>query len=123
MSTEITVELENRPGTLAQLGEILGKAGVNIQGISGFASAGQAAAIHVLVENPAPARQALQAAGIPVRGDRSVLVRKLDDRPGELGKLCRRIATAGVNIDFIYQATDNRVVLGVSDLEKAQAAL
>jgi hypothetical protein len=123
MSSEITVELENRPGTLAQLGEALGQAGVNIQGISGFTAGGGPAVLHVLVADPDAARKALQAARIPVRGDRPVLVRQLQDRPGELGKLCRSLAAAGVNVEFIYQGTNNQVVLGVSDLKKAETAV
>jgi len=121
MSTDLTVSLENRPGTLAALGEALGKAGVNIQGFCGVAAGGRGDA-HILVENAAAARQALQAAGIAVSTERPVLTFKVEDRPGELGRLARKIAQAGVNIDLVYLTTDGQVVIGADDLEKARAA-
>jgi len=121
MPTDLSVMLENRPGMLASLGETLGRAGVNIDGISGIPTQGRAE-LHVLVEDPAAARQALKAAGMEVQAERPVLVFNMEDRPGELGKLCRRIANAGVNIELIYMATNSRVVIGADNLEKARSA-
>jgi hypothetical protein len=51
------------------------------------------------------------------------LVLDVSDEPGVAGSICRRIADAGVNIDLIYVATNTRLVLGVSDLEKARSAI
>lgn len=122
MAKDLTVMLENRPGTLAAMGEALGKAGVNIEGSSGFVVEGKGF-LHILVEDAAAARRALEAAGIQVGGVRDVLVVNIPDRPGELGKLSRRIANAGVNIDLFYLTTKGQVVLGADNLEKARAAL
>ena len=47
----------------------------------------------------------------------------VEDRPGVLADLTRRIARAGVNLDLVYVATRNRVVFGSADLEALQAAL
>jgi hypothetical protein len=121
MSKDLLVMLEDRPGKLADLGEILGKAGVNIEGLCGAASEG-GAMLHILVEDGAAARRALDAAKIHVHDERDVLILSAQDRPGELGRLCRKIADAGVNINLAYVATNTRVVLGVDDLEKARAA-
>jgi len=121
MPTDLTVQLENRPGTLAALGEALGRAGVNIDGISGIESQGRAE-VHVLVEDAAAARRALEAAGLRVGAERPVLVMTMEDRPGELGKVARRIANAGVNIELLYLATNTRLVIGADDLEKARSA-
>ena len=115
MATDLTVILENRPGTLADLGGTLGKAGINIEGLCGFPSEGDGV-FHVLVEDAAAARSALEEAGIEVRSERQVVVLECEDRPGELGKICRRIADAGVNIDLFYLATDTRLVIGADDL-------
>jgi hypothetical protein len=122
MAKDLTVILEDRPGTLATLGEALGKAGVNIDGLCGIPSEGKAV-IHVLVEDAAAARRAIEAAGLTVRADRDVLVQNVEDRPGALGQMARRLANAGVNVDVVYLATKTRVVIGTSDLGKARAAL
>ena len=52
-----------------------------------------------------------------------MLVVEAEDRPGELGRLCRKMADAGVNLDLVYLATNTRIVLGTADLERARAAL
>ena len=122
MATDLTIVLENRPGTLAQLGEALGRAGINILGGCGFQSGGQGL-IHLLVEDAERAKRTLQEAGVEVQDDRPVLVTSINDQPGELGKLARRIANAGVNIDLIYLTAGGQLVLGVDDPEKARAAL
>ncbi len=121
MFKDLTVMLEDRPGTLASLGEALGKAGVNIEGLCGVPSEGKGA-IHILVEDAAAARKAIEAAGIHVHEERDVLVVTLEDRPGELGRICRKIAQAGVNINLTYAATGTRLVLGVDNLDKARTA-
>ncbi len=122
MAKDLQVELEDRPGTLAQLGEALGRAGVNIEGICGVPVQGKGR-IHVLVEDAAAARRALEAAGIPVVAEREVLVVDVVDQPGTLGSVARKVADAGVNIDWVYLATRTRLVLAVSDLERARSAL
>lgn len=119
MPWDIAIELENRPGTLTELGEAAGKAGVNLDGVCGIPCEG-VGVIHVLVEDPATARDALTQAGITIREEREVLVADVTDRPGELGELTRRLADAGVNIDLTYLATNTRLVLGVDDLEAAR---
>ena len=122
MATDLTVVLKNQPGTLADMGEALGKAGVNIDGIAGFAIDGQGIA-HVLVEDASAARSTIEGAGGEVREEADALVIDVQDRPGELGKIARKIADAGVNITFGYVAMNNRLVLGADDIGKARAAL
>lgn len=122
MTTDLTVILEDRPGTLADMGETLGKAGVNIDGGCGFACEGKGV-IHILVEDASPARQALDEANIEVTDECQVLLVDMEDQPGELGKIARRIADAGVNIDVLYLSASNQLVLGVDDLDKARAAI
>ena len=122
MAWDITVELENRPGTLADLGEAAAQKGVNLDGICGFPCEG-VGVIHVLVNDAATARDAFTGADIMVTGEREVLVVDIEDRPGEMGRLARRFADAGVNIDLLYLATNTRAVLGVDDLEAARELL
>jgi hypothetical protein len=122
MAKDLTVVLEDRPGTLAELGETLGKAGINIDAFCGLPCEGKGM-IHILVEDAAGARRALEHAGLEVSSEREVLLLEAEDRPGRLGEVARKIAASGVNIDFIYKATQTKLVIGVDDLEKGRAAV
>ncbi|MFX0019750.1 MAG: amino acid-binding protein [Promethearchaeota archaeon] len=117
--------MKNQPGTLADMGETLGKMGINIEGICGFPLKNEAF-VHILVEDETTTRWALEDAGFEVRAIREVMVVDLDQsvgKPGTGGRMARKIGDAGVNIDLIYFAENNRIVLGVDNLEKARAAL
>ena len=93
MPADITVRMENRPGALADIAEALGQAGINIEGMCGFVASGRGWAIS-WCEDPAAARRALGAV-CEVGEEREVLVVDLEDRPGALGSVARRIADAG----------------------------
>jgi hypothetical protein len=76
------------------------------------------------VEDEAATRTALGEAGIEVGGQRDVLVVDVEDRPGSMGEVARRIGQAGVNIELVYTTFGAvRLVLGVDDIDKARAAL
>jgi hypothetical protein len=122
MHADLTVKLPNRPGALAQLGEALGNAGINIDGLAGVAS-GDEGEVHILVADAGMARETLSNAGIECGGEREVEVVSVVDQPGEMGRHLRRIADAGVNVDLAYLATGNRLVLGSDDLEGLRGAL
>jgi hypothetical protein len=125
MAKDLTVSLEDRPGTLADLGEALGNAGVNIEGICGIGMEGRGI-IHVLVEDAAAARKALEGAGIKVEGEADPMLAEIAgsaDKPGELGRMARAIANAGVNIQAMYIATHDRGVIVTTDNAKAAKAV
>jgi hypothetical protein len=116
--------LPYQAGTLAQLTEAISQAGVNLQGCAGQ-QFGPEGIIHLLIDDDddAAARRAAERAGFVVRGDREVIVAPIEDRPGGLASLLGPLAAAGVSADLLYLATGSRVVIGVEDLERAQAAL
>jgi hypothetical protein len=60
---------------------------------------------------------------VAVTREREVVVVDVEDRPGVLADLTRRIARAGVNLDLVYVATRNRVVFGAADVTALRAAL
>jgi hypothetical protein len=122
MAKDLTVILENRPGTLADLGEALGGAGINLDAMCGFPCEGRGV-IHILVEDAGGARSALEAAGLAVESEREVMLFDAEDRPGMLGETMRKLANAGVNVDLLYKATQSKLVIGADDLEKAKATL
>jgi hypothetical protein len=125
---DITVILENVPGKLAELGEILGKNDINMEGICGFPVKDEGF-IHILVEDEAKTRSILEQAGFQVSAVRDVIVltgqpgKNMLVEPGTGGKIARKISNAGVNIDLIYFAALNRLIIGVDNIEKAKAAL
>src|SRR3974377_399999 len=122
MNSDLTIVLENRTGTLADMGEALGKAGINIDGMCEFPSENQGI-VHILVRDAASARRVLEAAGINVLGEREVLVLDIPDRPGERGKICLRVADTGGNIELVYLSTRGQLVLGTNNLDRMRAVL
>lgn len=122
MPTDLTVGLIDRPGTLAQASDVLGRAGVNIEGACGFVCTGQGV-YHVLAADPQGARRALIDAGFEIQDERQVVLASVENRPGAAAALLRRIASAGINIDLLYGTVDGRLVLGGSDVPGIQQAL
>jgi hypothetical protein len=125
MATDLRVIMEDTPGGLADLGEALGAAGINIQGLCGVTHEG-VGIIHILVDDGAAARTALEGAGINVEGETDVIVGEMPgnvDKPGIMGAMARKVADAGVNVTVAYIASQNRVVIGTSDNAKAKDAL
>jgi len=119
------IVMKNKPGMLADMGEILGQNNINMEGICGFPLNNEGI-IHILVEDETTTKWVLEAAGFEVRAVREVLVMDVGNiagKPGTGGKIARKIGDAGVNIDLIYFAENNKLVLGVDNMEKARAAL
>ncbi len=79
--------------------------------------------MHILVKHAEAAKHALATAFITVTSEREVVVVEVDDRPGVLADLAHKVAEAGVNLDLLYVATNNRIVFGSPDLEGLRNAL
>lgn len=123
MATDIRIEAENRPGVLATIGRELGNAGINIEGYCAVASDGDGA-VHLLVEDAAPARAVIEDAGYTVASEHdAAIVDALDDKPGALGEIAGKLADRGINVSASYVATGTRVVFVVDDPERAREIL
>jgi hypothetical protein len=125
MATDLRVTVDDRPGGLASVGEALGNAGINIDGLCGV-GVGDRGVIHVLVEDGAAARAALEAAGLTVESESEPIISDVSadaSTPGTLGRMARAVADAGVNMRAVYIATNNRAVAVTDDNDKARAAL
>ena len=117
---DLTIDLDNRPGALAVMGEALGRAGVSIEG-GGAWVAGDRGVGHFLFAEGAATCKALEGAGIRVLAVREVLVQRLKQEvPGQLGLLTRRMAEAGVNIEALYSDHNNRMILVVDDFQRGR---
>jgi hypothetical protein len=79
--------------------------------------------LHILVPHAEAAKHALTLSQLAVTREREVVVVEVEDRPGVLADLTRRIAQAGVDLDLVYVATRNRIVFGSADLANLKAAL
>jgi hypothetical protein len=118
---DLTIILDNTPGALADMGEVLGRQGVSIEGGGVFVVNGKGIA-HFLFEDAHAARKALNENGIEVLEDREVLIQHLkQDQPGQLGAITRMMAEEGVNIEVMYSDHYNQLILVVDNLEKGKA--
>jgi hypothetical protein len=122
MAYDMVIDIENTPGALAEVAAAISDAGVNIAAATCL-GAGQRAELHILVPHADAARHLLAISHVGVSREREVVVVDVEDRPGVLADLTRRIARAGINLDLVYVATRNRVVFGAEDLAGLKAAL
>lgn len=99
---EITVIVENRIGTLANIAEALGGAGVNIEAISAYGQ-GTNAVFRLVTKDPTSAKKVLEKLmGVRNITVADILVVKMANRPGELGKLTRKLANRKVDLESVY---------------------
>jgi hypothetical protein len=122
---DLTVIVKHKPGSLADVGELLGKNGINMEGICGYPEKDRGI-LHILIEDDSTVRWLLENEGFEIRAVRDVLVLDIGNiagKPGTGGKMARKLGNYGVNIDLLYLAENNRIVLGVDDLDRARKAL
>ena len=123
MATDLTLYLDDQPGELARVGDVLGKAGANIAGLCALTTGGGQAELHILVQDATSAFEALQDAGIKIAAEQEVIVLDMEDRPGALGEVAHKLGKANVNLTTVYLATSTRLVLAADNLAEAKAAL
>ena len=119
------VNMENRPGTLADLGTALGERSINISGLAGV-SWDSVGSIAIVTSDDAGARAVLEEREIEYR-DVEVVSASLEDRPGALGEVARRLANRGINVEVVMptgvQGGRISVAFGVDDPAGAREAL
>ena len=123
---QISILLENTPGMLSGVSEILGKEGVNIGAIS-LAESTEKSIIRVITDNPDKTEQVLAAAGYHV-WPRDVIAVEAPDHPGGLNAVLKPLSDAEINVHYIYsflrRFKDYAIlILRVSDTEKALKVL
>src|SRR6201990_3109633 len=100
MAYDLVIEIENTPGSLAQVAAAISDAGVNIAAATCIGT-GERAELHILVPHAEAARHSLAISHLAVTREREVVGVDVEDRPGVLADLTRRIAKAGVNVDLV----------------------
>jgi hypothetical protein len=122
MAVDLVIDIENTPGALAEVAAAISDAGVNVAAAT-CVGPGERAELHILVPHAEPVKHVLAISHVAISREREVVVVDVEDRPGVLADLTRKIARAGVNLDLVYVATGNRIVFGAADLAALQAAL
>lgn len=102
---QIAVFLENKAGRLADIATTLGEIGVNIKAMS-LADTSNFGIVRLIVDDTERARAVLKERGFTVRST-EVIASKIDDKPGELGRLLKLVEGAGLNVEYIYGLTDS----------------
>ena len=116
---DFTIAVPHNKGSLANLAEEMSRENINIEGLCALEHNGSVI-FHLLTTDKAAATRAINKVGYKVTRETEVIVERVEDRPGMLAKVTRRIADAGINLTTVYLATDTRLVLGsenVSALE------
>ncbi|HJU87472.1 MAG TPA: ACT domain-containing protein [Gemmatimonadota bacterium] len=123
IAQQISVFVENRPGRLGALCEVLAEGGINIQAIM-VPSGTDYGIVHVIVDRHEDALQSLEERGYRTYTSR-VLDVTLDDHPGALAQLADHLAENGIDIKYAYSAVgeQGRLILSVNDAERASELL
>lgn len=98
--TEFIVHVENRPGRLATITDMLGSAGVNIEALAAYGSDGEGV-LRLIVDDAVATRRVLGETGMRVE-EHTVLTAFMPHEPGALASITRRLAEAEINIDALY---------------------
>ncbi|MFH1539816.1 MAG: ACT domain-containing protein [bacterium] len=119
---QLAVNMDNTPGKLSIVSDILGKEGVNIGAIM-ISESTDSSVVRIICTDPDKAFQVLKSKGFTVRV-REVIAVQTPDHPGGLNAILKPLAQAGINVDYIYsylkRINDEAILIfGVADLQKA----
>jgi hypothetical protein len=123
---QISIVLDNVPGAMSHVSEILGREGVNIRAIS-VADTSDISTVRFVVDDPVKAMNILRANGFSTK-ETDVIAVETPDHPGGLNAVLKPLKAANINVHYLYphlgrvggQAV---VILGVDKLEEAQKVL
>jgi hypothetical protein len=100
MYNEVSVFVENKPGKLSRVAELLGNAGIDILALE-LADEGQYGVFKILTAEPERAKEVLSNANIAVALNK-VAVIEIPDRPGGFVQLAKALENAGLNVSDAY---------------------
>ena len=120
---QISVFVENRPGTLSEVLKVLKDHEINLRALS-VADTSDFGILRMIVNDPEKVERILKGAGYAVKST-PVLTMTIDDSPGGLLTQVEKMSLAGINIEYVYafaaiSANEARVVIKVDNLERAE---
>jgi len=123
---QLSIFLENQPGRLAEVMEVLARAGINIRALS-LADTSEFGILRLLADKPEAARTALREQGFRAQVTEVAAV-EVPDRPGSLSRVLNAFHAAGVDVEYMYafvgQTREGAIMIfRLSDPEKAAASL
>ncbi len=122
---QLSVFLENRPGTLDEALKILKNAGVNIKTLS-LADTSEFGIMRIIADNPDEAKQAMKAAGYTSIVNEVISV-ELRHEVGYLAGIVEKLSSAGINIEYMYASpsdkSEAKMIIKTDDAVKAEKAI
>ena len=118
---DFTIVAPHAKGSLANLAEEMGREKINIEGLCAVEH-NEGVIFHLLTTDKAATTRAVTKVGYKVARETEVIVERVEDRPGMLGRVTRRLADAGINLTTVYLATDTRLVLGSENISALETA-
>lgn len=98
---EIVIRAKNQVGLLADVAELLGGLGVNIEAITAYGT-GDEAVFRLITNDSITAMKSLAKLPGIKASESEIFVLDLSNRPGELGKITRKLANKGVDLESVY---------------------
>lgn len=117
-----TVSTPSKPGTLAIFGEAFGKASINIEAVSAIEQDSKSYFYFTVSDNVA-ARHVVEQLGWTIVSEQEVVLESIENRPGMLGKYTRWLSDAGINLTYVYLASDSRLVLAADDMDALRSTM
>ena len=118
---DFTIAVPNSKGSLATLAEELGRERINIEGLCAVEQNGNVI-FHLLTTDKDATVRVINKVGYKVSRETEVIMERIENQPGALGKVTRRLADAGINLTTVYVATDTRLVLGSENISALETA-
>jgi hypothetical protein len=97
---QISIFLENRPGSMEQVTAVLSKANINIRALS-LADTSDFGILRLIVDNPTKAKEVLKEGGFTVKRTDVVAV-EVPDRPGGLHGILTALSKQSINVEYMY---------------------
>lgn len=126
MIKQVSVFVENRPGSLTDVTSALTEAHVNIRAVASFDTP-EFGILRMVVDQAEKAKEYLTSKGFVVRLT-DVIGVELEDKKGNLNRMLSILADSGININYIYsfvirQGAAPVMVFNTDDYEKAAEVL
>jgi len=121
---QFEILINDRPGELAKVTDALAMNGVNIMAIASERC--ENPIIRIVTDDEQSTRSALKKANMKFK-ENELMVIELQDRPGELNKMAKKLAKAGVNVESIHilskGTSTTSIALVVDNYKKASEIL
>ncbi|MBO7356507.1 MAG: ACT domain-containing protein [Lachnospiraceae bacterium] len=124
---QISIFLENKPGKMCEMTEVLAERGINMRGLS-LAETEGFGIVRIIVDDVYEATTVLKDGGY-INKLTSVVVAEIPDIPGGLSQILKVFAGENINLAYMYALSTDRnsdkayMVFRVDDHKAAQAAL